>query len=306
MARRRNNTVFSDVTGVASMQDDKPVRLIIPKFNDGKLMITKITGGVRPNFQLMYSLGADVFINAFNQRLSIWTLNGIHIPSACANGDNGIRRIGEEDKAHKGEPAFVDLYRRFNIRTAPVPLDMAFNGIVLVGFFIELKILDYTQEGVDGFAWEVSFLGRMNNLLEEQDPIEVEDVAAEDVAAAEKVREGELAWDEEAYSPPPVGDGPITWHDLSDELETALAIPGIEPTLEDFPIHAAAESYVYTAPPIPDEDLEGAQFTYMTPSDRIPLYDIQSSEKERLNLLQRILDEEADRYAEESARRAGY
>ena len=185
MAKRQDdNTVFSDVTGLASMADNKPVRLIIPKFNNGKLMITKISGGVRPNFQLMYSLGADVFVNAFNQRLSMWNIHGLYIPSVCDNGQD-----------FKGEPAFVDLYRRFNIRTDGPPLDIAFNGIVLVGFFVEMKIMEYTQEGVDGFAWETPFLGRMNNFLEAPDPIEVADVAAAGGAEGKPVREGVLEQD---------------------------------------------------------------------------------------------------------------
>jgi hypothetical protein len=174
--------VFSDTIGLAKITDQKPVRLVIPQFNDGALQITKIQGGVRPNFQLMYSLGADVFINAFNQRLSMWTLHGLYIPAACDNGQN-----------FKGEPAFVDLYRKFNIRTAKAPLDLAFNGIVLVGFFVEMKVMEYTQEGVDGFAWETPFLGRMNNLLEAPDPIEVADAAAPAAGAAPKpVREGKV------------------------------------------------------------------------------------------------------------------
>ena len=168
--------IFSDTLGLAKIADDKPVRLVIPQFNNGDLQITKIQGGVRPNFQLMYSLGSDVFINAFNQRLSMWTLHGLYIPAACGNGQN-----------FKGEPAFVDLYRKFNIRTAKAPLDLAFNGIVLVGFFVEMKVMEYTQEGVDGFAWETPFLGRMNNFLEAPDPIEVADDAAE--AAAEPAAE---------------------------------------------------------------------------------------------------------------------
>jgi hypothetical protein len=183
MARRiDDSTVFSDATGLASMNDQKPVRLIIPKFNDGKLLITKISGGVRPNFQLMYSLGADVFINAFNQRLSMWNLSGLYIPSMCDNGQD-----------FRGEPAFVDLYRRFNIRNADVPLDLAFNGIVLVGFFVEMKIGDYTQNGIDGFSWETPFLGRMNNLLEDPDPIVVEDALAFGPDVQDPIREGELA-----------------------------------------------------------------------------------------------------------------
>lgn len=182
MARLVNDsTVFSDATGLASMKDQKPVRLVIPKFNDGKLLITKISGGVRPNFQLMYSLGSDVFINAFNQRLSMWTLSGLYIPSMCDNG-----------KDFKGEPAFVDLYRRFNIRSGGVPLDMAFNGIVLVGFFVEIKIQDYTQKGIDGFSWEAAFLGRVNNFLEDPDPIVLADALAFGPDVPDPVRNGEL------------------------------------------------------------------------------------------------------------------
>jgi hypothetical protein len=173
-------TVFQETTQLAAITDQKPVRLVIPKFRNGKLLITKIAGEVRPNYQIMYSLGADAFITAFNQRLSTWTIHGLHIPGGC-DGQN-----------FKGEPAFVDLYRKFNIRTAKQPLDMAFNDIVLVGFFIGMTIQDYSQNGVDGFAWETPFLGRINNLLEDPDPIVVADGAAGGDADPNAVRNGML------------------------------------------------------------------------------------------------------------------
>ena len=178
--------IFSQDGAVAQVSDERPVRLFIEGYDAGKIMITKISGDVTPNYQLMYSLGADVFINAFNQKLSKWHLTGFHVPLVTC--PPALEVTGFK----KGEPAFVDLYRRFNIRTAEKPIDMNFCGIVLSGFFIQLTIHDYSQSGIDSFRWETPFLGRMVNLLEEPQPIIVEDAVPESPEAAEALRNGEL------------------------------------------------------------------------------------------------------------------
>jgi hypothetical protein len=175
-------TIFHESTGLASIADDKPVRLTIPKFPNGTLLITKISGGVQPNYQILYSLGSDVFITAFNQRLSPWNISGIHIPGSCNKGAQDFN----------GEPAFVDLYRKFNIRTAKQPLDMAFNDIVVTGFFIGMTVGDYSQNGIDGYTWETTFLGRMTNLLENPDPIVVAEGDAVGAAVQVPVKEANL------------------------------------------------------------------------------------------------------------------
>ena len=175
-------TIFHESAGLASISDDKPVRLTIPKFPNGKLLITKISGGVQPNYQIMYSLGSDVFITAFNQRLSPWNISGIHIPGSCNNVAQNFN----------GEPAFVDLYRKFNIRTAKQPLDMTFNDIVVTGFFTGMRVGDYSQNGIDGYTWETTFLGRMTNLLENPDPIAVAEGDAVGAEVQEPVKEANL------------------------------------------------------------------------------------------------------------------
>ena len=40
---------------------NKPQRLTIQGFTDDRLYIVKMDGGVKPNFQLMYSIGPGIF-----------------------------------------------------------------------------------------------------------------------------------------------------------------------------------------------------------------------------------------------------
>lgn len=156
------DNIFKQVTQVQGISDEKPVRLTIPRFTDGRLWIRSISGGIKPNFQLMYSVGSSAYLNVFGQRMALWPMTGIHIPDTCLGDTNA------------GEPSFLKLYRNYNLETAEETLDMAFSDISLSGFFVEMSIQEYNKDGVDGFQFKLVFLARMNNLVNEASPIIVE------------------------------------------------------------------------------------------------------------------------------------
>jgi hypothetical protein len=140
-----------DKTQLGSMSDDKPARLTIKEFVNAKLFITNLTGGVKPNFQLMYSLGDDVFLNTFSERLSMWELRGLHILTDCAGADV------------PGEPPFLTFYKQYNIKTEQT-VSMSFAGITMKGYLVDLQIKDYNQNGVEGFAFVLQYLALLQNL----------------------------------------------------------------------------------------------------------------------------------------------
>ena len=130
----------------------KPQRLTIQGFTDEKLFVVKLDGGVKPNFQLMYAIGPGIFLNAFQQRMSVFNLEGLHILTDCvANVDTD-------------EPAFFRFYKAHNIVSSTKMLTMAFNKITMTGYLIDLKIQNYNQDNVEGYLWNLQFLGWINNL----------------------------------------------------------------------------------------------------------------------------------------------
>lgn len=135
---------------------DKPQRLTITGFVDDKLFITNMDGGVRPNFQLMYAIGPGIFLNVFQQRMSLFTLEGLYIVATCGDADT------EE------EPAFFRFYKEHNIVATEEMLTLAFSKITMTGYLIDLKIKNYNQDNVEGFVWVLQFLGWINNLTSAQ------------------------------------------------------------------------------------------------------------------------------------------
>jgi len=143
-------TLFPTTTMGAAGQ--KPQRLTIQGFKDDKLYIVKLDGGVRPNFQLMYAIGPGIYLNAFQQRMSLFNLEGLHILADCKNN------VDTE------EPAFFQFYKANNIVASVKMLTMAFNKITMTGYLVDLRIQNYNQDNVEGYIWTLQFLGWINNL----------------------------------------------------------------------------------------------------------------------------------------------
>jgi len=148
-----SETLFKQ-TQLASISDEKPARMVISGFSDPqeKLLITGFAGGIKPSYQLMYSIGNSVFLNAFSQRLSMFQMVGVYVPASC-EGDNATEI-----------PEFFRFYRDHNIVTAGEPITIAINEITITGYIVELQIQDYSKDGIDGHKFTLPFLGKIDNL----------------------------------------------------------------------------------------------------------------------------------------------
>lgn len=138
-------------TEIVGVNDRQKKRLTISGFESEDLWLTSIQGQWSPNFQLMYSLGVDVFINAFNNRLSDFTLSGIYIPETCETKGNG------------GVPPFIEFYKSHNINEK-VPAKIAFDGITITGWIVKMMIKEYNQHNIDGHEFTIQFLGRLREI----------------------------------------------------------------------------------------------------------------------------------------------
>jgi hypothetical protein len=147
-------------TSVLGVTDDKPARLVIEGLTTEELWINSVKGGVEPNYQLMYSVGDGAFLNAFNQRFSLFMLDGIYIPSQCGTVSS--------DK----EPEFLKFYKKHNIVTSSAaseedigdPIGITFNNITITGWVVKLAIGSYSKEGIDGHTFSLSFLGKIDGI----------------------------------------------------------------------------------------------------------------------------------------------
>jgi len=145
-------SILFEKTKLGEITDTKPARLTIEEFDDPRLFVTNISGGSKPNYQLMYSLGDDIFLNTFSERLSMWDLQGLHILSDCNGNDV------------EGDPPFLKFYREYNIKTGLI-VKMSFAGIVMKGFLVDMRIEDYNQNGVEGFKFYLKYLALLQNLV---------------------------------------------------------------------------------------------------------------------------------------------
>jgi len=136
-------------TQVAALEDVKPIRLTVEGLSpDEQVWLTTIRGTTSPNFQLMYAIGPDTFINSFNQKLTLFSIKGIYVTSDCGGAFTVI-----------GEPPFLSFYRRNNINSSVDAIKITFNGIVITGFLVKLDIGEFSKEGIEGHLFTLDFLG---------------------------------------------------------------------------------------------------------------------------------------------------
>ena len=140
---------FNETKVAGGLPGTRPQRLTISGLEGEKLWITKVNGSVSPNFQLMYSMGAKAFVNAFNDRLGKISLTGLYVPENCDGGG--------------GVPPFLAFYKKHNINKR-TPVKFTFDKINFKGWVVDLQIGDYQQGGVDGHMFTLSFLGRIGEL----------------------------------------------------------------------------------------------------------------------------------------------
>jgi hypothetical protein len=152
--------VLFDKTNIAELSADKKIRLVVDGLEDEELWLLDIAGSVTPNYQILYSLGATAFVNAFNNRLGKFTISGIYIPSACEEKGG---TSNSSDESSDDTPPFIEFYKKIQI-TQKESATMAYNGISIIGWAVQLDIKKYSQNNIDGHAFTISFLGRIREL----------------------------------------------------------------------------------------------------------------------------------------------
>jgi len=145
------NALFQE-TAVAGVEDVKPARLTVSGLDNEEIWLLDIKGGTTPNYQLMYSVGNEAFLNAFNQRFSIFTLSGVHILATC------------EGEPTQGEPPFLTFYKNNNIVSNATPVSVAYSGLTMSGYMVGLKLGSYNQEGIDGYQFTLEYLGKIDTV----------------------------------------------------------------------------------------------------------------------------------------------
>ena len=150
-------TTLFQGTALASLTDDKPVRLVIEGFKDPeeRLFLNSIEGEVQPNYQLLYAIGPGKYLDAFSQRLAPFVIAGTHILTTCSGAQ----------VAAQAQPAFLTFYEQNNIVARAAdnkgPLRITYNGIVLKCYLIKLTIGSYQKDGVDGHQFQLHVLADM-------------------------------------------------------------------------------------------------------------------------------------------------
>lgn len=139
-----------ETTEVTEANTVQKVRLTVDGLEGEDLWLTDIKGFVAANYQLMYSMGVQAFVNAFNHRLGKFEVTGIHISNGC--GLSG-----------SGRAPFVDFYDQVNI-TKRRPTRISFDGITITGWATEMHIGNYSKQGADGHMFTLKFEGRINEL----------------------------------------------------------------------------------------------------------------------------------------------
>jgi hypothetical protein len=233
------NSFFSNEPSMVPYYEGTPVRLTIAGYEDNdKLFITKMAGSIAPNYQLMYSIGATAFLNAFSQRMSFWNLNGFHLYKDCSGNDTATGAIAgalggnaalgtvasvlntftgvagsalssanqalADTNAGQTLPEFVAFYNKNNIVRADKPLLLSFVGITLQGFFVNLQLDEFKKSAgadqMEGMFYTLMFLGKAMNILDDFQPLAIAP-ASTTGSSTNPVRSGQVQ-PPAGYNPP--------------------------------------------------------------------------------------------------------
>ncbi len=141
-----------DKTDITQISDGKKIRLTVDGLESEDIWLISIAGQVSPNYQILYSLGAKVFINAFSNRLGKFSLNGIYIPETCEGGAGGI-------------PPFIQFYKDVQI-TKKKSTTITYDGVSIKGWAVSMTLRNYSKNNIDGHEFTIEFLGRIRELEE--------------------------------------------------------------------------------------------------------------------------------------------
>jgi len=124
----------------------------------GDLFVTNFGGDVSPNFQIMYSMGPEAYLNVFSQRLSSWTLEGVYVPSQRCPEDGGGSSTGRSNDT----PGFYKMYERYNIANDDNKfVKLAFSGLVVEAYITSMSIPSFSKTDVGQMRFSLKLLGRI-------------------------------------------------------------------------------------------------------------------------------------------------
>jgi len=138
-------------TGIGALPSVRDLQLLTIEglhAEDSSLFITKAAGELQDNFQVNYSMGDAVYVNAFQRRLVPMELPGVSILHDCGNSDTA-----------DSKPAFVRFYEDNSITRATKPVKLTYSGIVLKGYMTGLTLGTLEMQDVSGFSFVLKFLG---------------------------------------------------------------------------------------------------------------------------------------------------
>ena len=127
----------------------------------GDLFVTNFGGDVRPNFQIMYSMGPEAYLNVFSQRLSAWNLDGVYVPSGrCPSKSQG----GDTTGRNNDTPGFYKMYERYNIANNDNKfVKLVFSGLVVEAYITSMSIPSFSKTDVGQMRFSLKLLGRIKH-----------------------------------------------------------------------------------------------------------------------------------------------
>ena len=97
-------------------------------FQSMKSIITRLTVSSRGNFQFLHTLGGDIYIYVFGERMGQMTLSGLSFASDCRDDNTNTQEHGLEN--------MMDYYRDNCISTRSDPVTMLIGQSATVTGFI--------------------------------------------------------------------------------------------------------------------------------------------------------------------------
>ena len=110
--------------------------------------ITGFKGGMEPNYQVLASLGSEIYINSFNEKLTAWNMSGYFTTTEC-----------ESTKVDK--PTYLDLYATNNVNTGK-PVTVTYSNMVMRGFIVRLSVSSDAGDAHKGDKFVLSLIGKVS------------------------------------------------------------------------------------------------------------------------------------------------
>ena len=142
--------------GEITVENPKKMIILQGSAIEDSMLITQARTKIEPNFQLLPSIGQQIYLNSFNQKVSQMELSGIYVP---------------QNECPQDGPEFLNLYTAENIVDSKEPFTINFSGITLVGYITSLTLTTTDNAGSSVEQFTLAFLGiHINSSKQSTDP----------------------------------------------------------------------------------------------------------------------------------------